>query len=252
MTIKSSGPLSMTEIQTEFGGTDSNGIALSEYYAGGIYVPAGTIGYPNGVATAIPNTGAISISNFYGASKSIFLEYSLSVPSSNGYLDRDVFGSRIPVDNAWYPLNYNLGTFGPVPATGNITVTAPDLYLSCAYSYFYDAYSSWERWFQYADPFVTVEEQVSGSSTWTRIGLISGSRWTANNPLRSTSYLSADLSNTSQRVNATVQAGSRIRITYTLYFRGDNYRGYAANSYVPALWFYGYTPYPGRLTYQNI
>ncbi len=49
MTIKSSGPLSLSEIQAEFGG--SNPISLTEYY---------------GVASGIPTSGRISISDFYG------------------------------------------------------------------------------------------------------------------------------------------------------------------------------------------
>lgn len=62
MTLPSSGPLSLADIQTEFGG--SNPISLSEYYAGGAYVPAGTTG-TNG---PVPSEGTISISNFYGTS----------------------------------------------------------------------------------------------------------------------------------------------------------------------------------------
>lgn len=60
MPLPSSGPLSLANIQTEFGGT--NPISLNEYYAGGALVPAGTSG-TNG---AVPSSGAISIFNFYG------------------------------------------------------------------------------------------------------------------------------------------------------------------------------------------
>ena len=62
MALPTSGPLSLADIQTEFGG--SNPISLSEYYAGGAYVPAGTTG-TNG---PVPSEGTISISNFYGTS----------------------------------------------------------------------------------------------------------------------------------------------------------------------------------------
>ena len=62
MTLPASGPLSLADIQTEFGG--SNPISLSEYYAGGLYVPAGT----TGTYGAVPSSGAISIRNFYGTS----------------------------------------------------------------------------------------------------------------------------------------------------------------------------------------
>lgn len=62
MTLPSSGPLSLSDIQTEFGG--SNPISLSEYYAGGAYVPSGT----TGTYGAVPSSGQISIQNFYGTS----------------------------------------------------------------------------------------------------------------------------------------------------------------------------------------
>lgn len=62
MALPSSGPLSLVDIQTEFGG--ANPISLSEYYAGGAYVPAGT----TGTYGAVPSSGEISIRNFYGTS----------------------------------------------------------------------------------------------------------------------------------------------------------------------------------------
>jgi len=60
MTLPTTGPLSFADIQTEFGG--ANPISLTEYYAGGAYVPSGTSG-TNG---AVPSSGAISVSSFYG------------------------------------------------------------------------------------------------------------------------------------------------------------------------------------------
>jgi hypothetical protein len=60
MTIPSSGPVTFTDIQTEFGG--SNPIGLNEYYAGGGLVPAGT----TGTYGAVPSSGQISVQNFYG------------------------------------------------------------------------------------------------------------------------------------------------------------------------------------------
>jgi hypothetical protein len=60
MTLQTSGAISLANIQTEFGG--SNPISMSEYYAGGSYVPSGTSG-TNG---AVPTSGGISMSKFYG------------------------------------------------------------------------------------------------------------------------------------------------------------------------------------------
>ena len=65
MTLPASGPLSLSDIQTEFGG--SNPISLSEYYAGGGLVPAGT----SGTYGAVPSSGALSVQNFYGTSNYI-------------------------------------------------------------------------------------------------------------------------------------------------------------------------------------
>ena len=62
MTLPASGPLTLADIQTEFGGT--NPISLNEYYAGGAYVYAGA----SGTYGAVPSSGQISVQNFYGTS----------------------------------------------------------------------------------------------------------------------------------------------------------------------------------------
>ena len=58
MTLQASGAISMAQIQAEFGGPTP--IVLSNYYRGGAYVPNTP---PN---AAIPTSGAISLSQFYG------------------------------------------------------------------------------------------------------------------------------------------------------------------------------------------
>ena len=65
MTLPASGPLSLNDIQGEFGGT--NPIGMNEYYAGGGLVPAGT----TGTFGAVPSSGALSVQNFYGTSNYI-------------------------------------------------------------------------------------------------------------------------------------------------------------------------------------
>ena len=72
MALPSSGPLSLSQIQTEFGGT--NPISLSEYY---------------GAASGIPASGTISINNFYGASagpaqSGLQNYFDMSVSAANG------------------------------------------------------------------------------------------------------------------------------------------------------------------------
>ena len=83
MTLPNPGvSLSLANIQTEFGG--ANPAKLSEYYAGGAYVPAGTTGYYG----AIPSSGAISISDFYGATQTSFTFY-ITVGTSTAYKGYD-------------------------------------------------------------------------------------------------------------------------------------------------------------------
>lgn len=60
MPVRPSGPLPLSEIQAEFGG--SNPISLSEYYRGGGLVPNGPAAN-NGIATS----GAISMGGFYNS-----------------------------------------------------------------------------------------------------------------------------------------------------------------------------------------
>lgn len=80
MPLPSSGPLSLADIQTEFGG--SNPISLSEYYAGGGLVPAGTSG-PNG---PVPSSGTISIFNFYGTQAIVTGSVTYATPGSYSWV----------------------------------------------------------------------------------------------------------------------------------------------------------------------
>lgn len=76
MTLPSSGPLSLSDIQGEFGG--SHPLALSNYYAGAGLVPPGTIGI-NG---AIPSSGLISIDDFHGSTN--FIPFNQKFTSGSG------------------------------------------------------------------------------------------------------------------------------------------------------------------------
>ena len=56
MALQSSGAIKLSEIQSEFGG--SNPISLSEYYRNGSYTTSNN--------TGVPTSGQISVSDFYG------------------------------------------------------------------------------------------------------------------------------------------------------------------------------------------
>lgn len=65
MAIQPSGVIALSDIQDEFGGT--NPIGLSEYYRGGAYTTSNN--------TSVPTSGAISISDFYGATNTVEVIY---------------------------------------------------------------------------------------------------------------------------------------------------------------------------------
>ena len=74
MSLPGSGALSLSQIQTEFGG--SNPVSLTEYYAGGANVPSGT--------GDIPTSGAISVTEFYGTSDIITVAWSITGGGAGG------------------------------------------------------------------------------------------------------------------------------------------------------------------------
>lgn len=74
MALPSSGTISLSMIQTEFGG--ANPIALSEYYKNGPYVTA-TDYAPN-----VPTSGPIALSNFYGAAKTTLNTITYTTPGN--------------------------------------------------------------------------------------------------------------------------------------------------------------------------
>lgn len=75
MTLQASGAISLANIAAEFG-SGAAPHSITEYYAGGTNVPAGTNGYPSGVTTPIPSSGQIKFSNFYGAALAVAPSYS--------------------------------------------------------------------------------------------------------------------------------------------------------------------------------
>lgn len=78
MAIPSTGAISLTTIQTEFGG--ANPISINEYYAGGGLVPAGT----TGTYGAVPSSGQIDFNVFHGTSNVVTLDFIVVGAGSGG------------------------------------------------------------------------------------------------------------------------------------------------------------------------
>ena len=74
--------INLNQIQAEFGGATPP-FSLSQYYAGGGRVASGLIGYPLGVATAIPSSGTISLGNFSGATRRVIVTVTISASTQN-------------------------------------------------------------------------------------------------------------------------------------------------------------------------
>lgn len=111
MAIPSSGAVSLSAIQTEFGG--SNPISMSEYYAGGSYVPAGT----SGTYGAVPSSGAIQFNTFHGTSAGYnywYLNQTTSSGPSHGASGIDGSGNLYTANNG----STNAPTFSKVATLG--------------------------------------------------------------------------------------------------------------------------------------
>jgi hypothetical protein len=73
MALQTSGIITLSDIQNEFGGV--NPIGLSEYYRGGAYT--------TGNNTNVPTSGAISLSNFYGATNQFSFIIAATIQNAN-------------------------------------------------------------------------------------------------------------------------------------------------------------------------
>jgi len=67
-------PISLDDVQTEFGG--SNPIEIAEYYAGGSYVPA--------TVSGVPTSGQISLNDFYNKTKIVYAFSSATMSVTSG------------------------------------------------------------------------------------------------------------------------------------------------------------------------
>ena len=86
MTIPATGPISLSQIQAEFGGI--NPANLSEYYRGGSLVPSGFFN------TRIPTSGIVKFSDYRGTRKATVITYAIiGAGGGGGYGLEDGFGS---------------------------------------------------------------------------------------------------------------------------------------------------------------
>ena len=103
MTLQSSGQMTFTDIQTEFGG--SNPISLDEYY---------------GAASGIPSSGQISMNQFYGKSGTYSLTLTVGYDDTGPYKQATGFGiggNPFNTSNS----NYVAGTTVATPNHGSVS-----------------------------------------------------------------------------------------------------------------------------------
>jgi hypothetical protein len=97
MPLPSSGPLSLTDLQTEFGG--SSPLSLSMYYKGGAYV------LDTDYAPNVPTSGQISISDFYGARKGTLTTLTVTNAGDNIIVLPSTFIGNIIISNLIFKSN---------------------------------------------------------------------------------------------------------------------------------------------------
>lgn len=133
MTLPLSGPLSLGNIQAEFGG--SNPISFNEYYKNGPYVR------PYSIAPNVPTIGPISISNFYGAEVSTPPAVTWSTSPIQYMMPNQVYGLQLIAINAVtysitsgsLPTGLTMSSSGlisgtPTGSTTTVTITATSIY----------------------------------------------------------------------------------------------------------------------------
>lgn len=109
--------ISASSIQTEFGG--SNPISLSEYYAGGVNVPAGTA---NATSVLIPSSGTLRFSNFSGAQK-------IASSTTSFTIGAGTFSPGFSTFLGYYGAPYNAGSMNTSTIGGRTILGLFDWYI---------------------------------------------------------------------------------------------------------------------------
>jgi hypothetical protein len=89
MTLPTSGPISLVDIQTEFGGPTP--ITLENYYRGGAYV------LDTDYAPNVPVSGPISLSDFYGSKRTGLTTVSFNNVGSNFIILPETFSGNLAI-----------------------------------------------------------------------------------------------------------------------------------------------------------
>lgn len=238
-TLPYGGPLSLSTIRNGLKSDDPAPYRFSDYRPGAGYIPVGLEGYPRGVKTVIPAAGPYSFSNFYGVSRftTRYLGYIPGLFDTSGTLDITEFGERVPVDNSWYGRNsteYLEFTTGPVQSGYTLKIEEGEVAFWLTYSYFYDPFSTWYRYFRVRRLGFTVTNAATGaiagsanSESGDMNNTIHGDKW---------GYVSTGGPHTID-----LDANTTYRVHYYVEFLGDNSRGYAASRYAGGKHFWGIT-----------
>lgn len=115
MALPGSGTIRFSDIRDEFGG--SNPVRLSDYYRGGALVP------DTSANSGVPTSGAIKLSDFYGASALVFTpgfqNTSVTLTTSPGQLGQMTLNNNATIGITGGLDNPPLGYWGlPQPTSG--------------------------------------------------------------------------------------------------------------------------------------
>ncbi len=111
--LPTTGPITLQMIAAEFGGAAPHN--LSEYYAGGPYVPTGT----SGINGPIPSSGIISLWHFRGATAAVTWEFTAQNYISYSGIHTCGYTGEVPQFGTWNTGSIDPG--GPPDGTGGLT-----------------------------------------------------------------------------------------------------------------------------------
>jgi hypothetical protein len=162
MAIPSSGPVSLSQLQSEFGG--SNPISMSEYYLLGSNIPYAGVGYVNystgmsgGYVAGIPNQGDIPLSDYRGKMKAL---------TYTGYYSG---GDTTPVKTG-FGFSSVSATFDPATYLGTLS-SGDNFLVSCQNT------TGWPYGWYYGSYDTAVLYCTYGSSSSLTVPTVYGKQW---------------------------------------------------------------------------